>query len=57
MEQELQKVNSAVFKAELTRYVDQVRNEKRPIIVQRNNKDMVALVPLELLQTTKNKSK
>lgn len=47
---ESEKVNTSAFKAEFKRYVEQVRTQKKPIVLQNNNKDLgVTLVPSELL--------
>jgi PHD/YefM family antitoxin component YafN of YafNO toxin-antitoxin module len=53
---EMERVNSAAFKANLTYYRDKVKIGKTPIIIQQNNKDQVALVPLELLLEKQNRS-
>ncbi|MCI0617494.1 type II toxin-antitoxin system Phd/YefM family antitoxin [bacterium] len=46
---EIKRMNSAPAKAMFAEITEQVRQTKEPLIIQKHNKDCVALVPLELL--------
>ncbi len=50
MESKFEKINSATFKANFTEIVDRVRLEGKPVIVARNNRELVAVVPLDALK-------
>lgn len=47
--QEIERKNTAVVKAEFSSIVENVRLTKQPLIIQKNNKDVAAIVPLETL--------
>jgi prevent-host-death family protein len=54
----IERKNTAVFRAELPSLAERVRDTKEPIIIQRHNKDICAVVPLEDLKTiAKSKGK
>jgi hypothetical protein len=46
----IKRINSAVFKAGFSEISEDIKRKKDPVIVQRNNKDLVAVIPVELLQ-------
>lgn len=53
----VERINTGGAKALFRELVDRVRETKQPIVIQRHNKDQVALVPLEMLEEDKRKKK
>ena len=56
-DEEIERVNSAPFKADFKKYRQQVKDTKRPIILQEHNVDQVAVVPLEILHLAEKAGK
>lgn len=52
-----ERVGAREFRENLSEFVDKVRYYGRPVIVRRNNRDQVALVPLEMLTGRPDKPK
>jgi hypothetical protein len=46
-ELKIEKVNSAAFRADFTKYAERIQREGLEVIVQRNNKDLFRAVPLK----------
>src|SRR5262249_20778476 len=53
----IERKNSAVIKAEFSTVIENVRISKQPMIIQKHDKDVAAIVPLEMLQQSKRREK
>lgn len=53
----VEKVNSAAFRADFTKYADRIQQEGIKVIVQRNNKDLFKCIPLAQQKAERNGSK